>query len=365
MKTEKLYIPKTISIGYQTRKDTYTEKLAYVIYTDDKGVLRKEASWNSWRDKKIDVDVFDNIPTSGFVLNKKVGGCGGWNPRATYVRVFDPRGFEFEISIPNLLFILQESNSIKGKGIEGEFVYSWSGADLVLLPVESRDYKTCTEYTALQSQKIGVKDLSCGYVYISKNNEKFVYMGKAQWSTVDSRTTHPNKTNHTFVQSALVISKIQYIFYNLDTKCFVNKSSLGFLSKIELDHVYPEYGNIYILMTEMPNYGIEFEYVKKTTKIHGNSEQHIRGYGFSGTDYIYVCPDYNTKTLMFKRCGTISEENISWLNNELLVMVEPVGGYHYGGRLEKIKIDSLDVYTIVNKNNGNVLYKFGIDGQHT
>jgi hypothetical protein len=50
---------------------------------------------------------------------------------STYCRVYDPRGFEFEISIPNLLYILQECTSTKGKGLDGEFVYAWDGKDLV------------------------------------------------------------------------------------------------------------------------------------------------------------------------------------------------------------------------------------------
>jgi hypothetical protein len=40
-----------------------------------------------------------------------------------HIVVYDPRGFEFEISIPNLLYILQECTSTKGKGLDGEFVY--------------------------------------------------------------------------------------------------------------------------------------------------------------------------------------------------------------------------------------------------
>ena len=67
-----IFIPKTINVGYQNRSGTYTGKLAYVIYYDEKGKLRKEASWNSWRDKKIPNEEFDNVPTTGFVLNKKV-----------------------------------------------------------------------------------------------------------------------------------------------------------------------------------------------------------------------------------------------------------------------------------------------------
>jgi len=73
----KLYknsIPKTIKVGFQKRADTYTQQLGYIIYYDQKNVLRKESSWESWRDKKIEPQEFKNEPTSGFVLNKKEGG---------------------------------------------------------------------------------------------------------------------------------------------------------------------------------------------------------------------------------------------------------------------------------------------------
>ena len=35
-----IYIPEKIKVGYQNRNDTYTKKLAYVIYYDEKGKLR-------------------------------------------------------------------------------------------------------------------------------------------------------------------------------------------------------------------------------------------------------------------------------------------------------------------------------------
>ncbi|NJO64998.1 MAG: hypothetical protein HC836_44870 [Richelia sp. RM2_1_2] len=38
----KLIIPNEIVVGYQKRTDTYSGKLAYVVYKDDKGILRKE-----------------------------------------------------------------------------------------------------------------------------------------------------------------------------------------------------------------------------------------------------------------------------------------------------------------------------------
>src|SRR5574344_2684684 len=156
MKTQ-LYIPEKIKVGYNKREDTYSKKLAYVIYYDQKGVLRKETSWRNWIQEEMGIDDFDNVPTEGFVLNKGVGGARqsyGWNARNEYIRVYDPRGFEFEISVANLLWILQECTSIKGKGLVGEFVYSWEGKELVLLPVDTLEYKDCQSYTKLQSCKI-------------------------------------------------------------------------------------------------------------------------------------------------------------------------------------------------------------------
>ena len=178
-----IYLPKTINVGYQKRDDTYTGKLAYIIYKDEKGVLRKAASWNSWRDQNIDSNEFDNTPTEGFVLNKHAGGVEnswGWNARKSYCRVYDPRGFEFEISIENLLYILENCSCIPGKGIEGKFVYGWDKTDLVLIPCNSPDYKEIEKYsdTIENSEKIRVKDLKLGATYMKRNGDKFVYLGK-------------------------------------------------------------------------------------------------------------------------------------------------------------------------------------------
>ena len=71
---EKLNIPDKIKVGFQKRSDTYTGKLSYITYINKKGKLAKETSWEGWRDEKITPLEFDNVPTEGFVLNKKAGG---------------------------------------------------------------------------------------------------------------------------------------------------------------------------------------------------------------------------------------------------------------------------------------------------
>lgn len=176
----KMYKPNQINVGYQLRGDTYTGQLGYVIYFDEDGKLRKEASWNSWRDERIPNTIFDNEPTEGFVLNRSGGGRPSWSDRKAFVRVYDPRGFEFEIDVANLMYILECCPVGKGKVLEGKLVYVWDGKELVLLPVESPDYKDIDNYTQLLNNKeyIKGKDLKVGYTYVDKNDEKYVYLGK-------------------------------------------------------------------------------------------------------------------------------------------------------------------------------------------
>lgn len=181
MNTTQLLIPPRLRVGFQERTGTYTGKLAYVIYYDTKGTLRKEKSWQSWRSSKIDPVEFDNTPTEGFVLNKGVGGqrqSWGWHARNEYVRVYDPRDFEFEISVANLLFILREGTCHPGKGLDGKFVYAWTGTELVLLPVTSLDYQQSTAFTARLDKTVKAKELVPGYTYQTKRNGQWVYLGK-------------------------------------------------------------------------------------------------------------------------------------------------------------------------------------------
>jgi hypothetical protein len=205
-----LFIPDKIKVGYQERGDTYTGKLAYVIYFDKKGVLRKENSWQGWRDNNIEPHEFINEPTEGFVLNKGVGGARhsyGWNARNEYIRVYDPRGFEFEISVANLLFILQETSAIKGKGLEGEFVYCWEGKELVLLPCESEEYKNSKEFSDLQDKKVTKKDMTPGCLYKHKDQRELMYVGRYDWHQKD------------YYNDGINIFKC-HVFYNVESNEF-------------------------------------------------------------------------------------------------------------------------------------------------
>lgn len=177
------FIPKKIKVGYQHRSDTYTQKLAYIIYYDHKNVLRKETSWKTWCNKSIEPDDFDNIPTEGFVLNKTVGGYKShWNYRSQHFRVYDPRGFEFEITPENLLWILDWCTCAPGKGLEGKFVYGWDRDQLYLIPCITECYTVCNEYSNRMYKGISNDSLEPGTVYRVKGGRDVIYIGNLKFA---------------------------------------------------------------------------------------------------------------------------------------------------------------------------------------
>ena len=78
------------------------------------------------------------------------------------------------------MWILENANCIKGKGLEGQFVYGWDGKELLLVPVDSPDYQEIERKNKIfhSNDFIKAKDLKVGATYLSKTDGTFVYMGK-------------------------------------------------------------------------------------------------------------------------------------------------------------------------------------------
>ncbi|AQN32455.1 hypothetical protein BCP12_032 [Bacillus phage BCP12] len=89
-------------------------------------------------------------------------------------------GLRIEITIPNLMFILENCVCNKGKGLEGEFVYAWDNTQLVLLPVDSPDYAEIIEYNTMVKEDLFVKpkELKPGFAYVTTNGDEKVFLGK-------------------------------------------------------------------------------------------------------------------------------------------------------------------------------------------
>lgn len=338
MESRQLLIPPTIKVGFQKRKDTYTGKLAYVIYYDMKGNLRKETSWQSWRDRGIKGKEYSNEPTEGFVLNKGVGGTrysSGWNTRSEYIRVYDPRDFEFEISVANLLFILRECDCSRGKGLEGQFVYAWDGKELVLLPVSSLDYQQSKSYTDLQKCSIKAKELITGASYITKQEKDLIYLGRFdRYIPISIGGRRPQKEQG--------LKKI-HVFWNGNN--FVFLSSMATLSMLKSDQVADNYAELVdqYVKSEYGSKVVELKLVKGKRSDHWFAEcddgsffqceffQCETGYRMWGNkkhrDTQVICINYkhslgdngvlkndSKQYIMYHPTATI-KDHVSWLHN--------------------------------------------------
>jgi hypothetical protein len=320
---KKIFIPQVIKVGFNPRNDTYTGKLAYVIYYDTKGVLRKEKSWDTWINNgyrstryvmdennrpmikdgryvtEVDPDVeakrndrpeFKNEPTEGFVLNKKAGGDRyGWNPRQTYCRVYDPRGFEFEITIPNLLYILENTNSIVGKGLEGKFVYGWQGKDLVLIPEKSPEYEDMMNFSKIQAKKITKKELVSGHTYLTKKLEELIYLGYFMTHTVKISYVYDHTKGYPYnrKEQRKLIKRKKHWFYNLKKGMFLHRSDYKNLSEIADDNVSSEYARIMQNLEHHSEYSPEDESKTKYEKTSLDDKSLIK-YGYFACDGLAI-----------------------------------------------------------------------------
>ena len=173
-------IPNKLRVGFQKREGTFTGQLSYVIYYDERGKICKEKSWKGWIDEKIPVkDDVGNEPQDGFMINKGIQrfNWGHFGSNRSMIRIYDPRGWEFEITPQNLTYILMHTDCCK-RQIQGELVYAFDRGDLLLLPTASEEYQEAKDFTALQTKKVSARDLVEGATYKNKKNEVVVYLGR-------------------------------------------------------------------------------------------------------------------------------------------------------------------------------------------
>lgn len=261
MTSTNLYIPDLLKVGFVKRTDTYLQTLAYVTYIDQKGVHRKQTSWENWRDKSIEPIDLANTPQSGFILNKDIQrySWSHYSSGRSMIRIYDPRGVEFEITPANLLYILMNTNCYK-RELEGEFVYAWDAKELVLLPVGSEEYKASVEFTSLQSEKITSKDMLPGYVYRTKKNENLVYLGKFNW--LDS-----TYSRGLFIEKRYVFVPESILNKGIDKVSFDSKINLNNLATRVSDSVIENYAELLEKFSTTINAGYPIRFIETDSNI--------------------------------------------------------------------------------------------------
>jgi len=181
------FVPEKIIVGVEKSyrqaeaKENKTKlPLAYVIYKDEKGKLRKEKSWNDWRDQNVAPKEFDNIPMEGFKFLRTVQRSTEWFGSGRNMwRVLHPNGFQFEITSNNLEAIFHEIGINKGGIIQAKCVIGWQGVALLLIPEGTELYQEFVDsskrITAVKIKKAAIK---CGNKVTLKDGRKVTFLGK-------------------------------------------------------------------------------------------------------------------------------------------------------------------------------------------
>jgi len=240
-----LYIPKKIKVGFEGRGDTFTGRLAFVNYEKEDGEISRKKTFDNWRDKNIPIEDFDNTPQDNYVFNKSIERSGNrFSNNTQYVRVHDSRGFEFEITIDNAFSILMYSDVLKCS-ISEKCVYAWSGQRLVLLPVNSKEYKESVTFTEKQSKQIEADSMIIGASYTQKSKDTiYTYLGKLEQYSESDASRSDSFYNYSSDKKFRIKKAKHHFFYNHEYD-FVEKLTIKSLAECVDESMHQDFPKLF------------------------------------------------------------------------------------------------------------------------
>lgn len=172
------YIPDKLKVGFNTYDKG--KLIGYFIYWDEKGKLRKETSWEGWRDKNLDPAEMENKPLEGFRVYRVRNGYrySLWEQRDAKMMVEHPTmNCLFEITPANFLELITANGVDKNGTILTPCIMAWDGPSLVLMSTQSPEYAETVEHSAkVKSLKILKPEV--GHTYRNKQGFVDTYLGR-------------------------------------------------------------------------------------------------------------------------------------------------------------------------------------------
>lgn len=259
-------------VGYIIRNGE--APLAFLTpYEDNVNGKKRQESVNNWIKynsnfrgaKKFGPEIIKNEPRTGF---KIVGSSSRWSTSNKHARIYDPEGYQLEITIENLIELLQEVTVEKGR-IKDKMIWLRNGANNYLSLYDSERYKKATNPKREKAISYNIGDVGKDsynneYQYLGKVNIEFESLGfnrtkvfsqQYRWNTISYENKRdPNKViKHTLPTSFhLYIDQHDRISLLKGKKKFAKKGKPRSIKKI--NHLYDQYsfkhdekGNIFYL----------------------------------------------------------------------------------------------------------------------
>ncbi len=149
---------------------------------------KRKETVDGWRDKTVEPLIIDNVPTFGFEI---VDVVSRYRTDNKLYRIFDPRGYELEISAENLFDVLMNNTVVKGKIME-PLVWARNGAKNYLVS------SSCDEYKNHLSPKKETPALAPGQYFTHRGNQHIIYRyeGRFQYITIEKEMNTYDPSKH-------------------------------------------------------------------------------------------------------------------------------------------------------------------------
>lgn len=206
-------------VGFQARPSQDELPLGFMTPDgSDSAAVKRKATVDNWAagsgyygqneaKDKLPAQTYENKPMVGFKLGRNVRHGYGWGQGNVKWRIEDPRGFELEITSPNLAQIMGFCTIEKGEILE-ECIWARLGAENILVPVSSDLYEASIRNTERMGKKASMRDLKIGDSAILQNGEEGVYYGSFyvisrtnSYGYESSHIKNTGKKRHIFLMS--------------------------------------------------------------------------------------------------------------------------------------------------------------------
>lgn len=181
--------PKTHYVGMIGRKEDVLPLGFMTPDGTDKAAEKRKATVDGWVDDNVRYRqrgedkviaakrTLENTPLIGFRLTRQIKRDSGWGSGNVKWRIEDPRGFELEITSPNMARVIDSCVIDNGEILE-ECVWARLGAENILVPVSSDLYQAAQRNEERMGTKVKPSEVERGDFVVLHNGNEGVYLGK-------------------------------------------------------------------------------------------------------------------------------------------------------------------------------------------
>jgi hypothetical protein len=177
--TKSIRFPSQSYVGFDPRPGKEDDFPLGFMTEDgtDKAAEKRKSTVDNWADKNNKPRTLPNKPMVGFRLSRSIRRQSGWGSGNVLWRIEDPRGFELEISSPNLAQII--STCVIDNGvILNECMWARLGGNNVLVPTHSDLYQTTKQNSERQTMSVKPSTVKIGNNIVLQNGVEGIYLGK-------------------------------------------------------------------------------------------------------------------------------------------------------------------------------------------